>query len=188
MLKNRYETVFERYLRAIKRPFLSNRQERRFDLDNGATLKNFDYLVSDADGVNWIVDVKGRRFPGGLHSTKYWKNWTTEDDLRGLLRWEQILSAGGDEYRDRGAFVFAYLVTGERAPVPEEKIFVDRSERYAFLVVPLKTYIAEAKYISPKWQTYEIPAKRFQELAVPADLFFTAKRDPNPLAPENDQI
>ena len=125
---------------------------------------------------------------GAGSSEKYWKNWTTEDDLRGLLRWERILSAGGDEYRDRGAFVFAYLVTGERAPVPEEKIFVDRSERYAFLVVPLKTYIAEAKYISPKWQTYEIPAKRFQELAVPADLFFTAKRDPNPLALENDQI
>lgn len=188
MLKNRYETVFERYLRAVKRPFLSNRQERRFDLDNGATLKNFDYLVSDAEGVNWIVDVKGRRFPGGLHSTKYWKNWTTEDDLRGLLRWEQILSAGGDEYCGRGAFVFAYLVTGERAPVPEEKIFIDRLERYAFLVVPLKTYIAEAKYISPKWKTYEIPAKRFQELAVPADVFFTAKRESSPLTAESEQI
>ena len=98
------------------------------------------------------------------------------------------MSAGGDEYCGRGAFVFAYLVTGERAPVPEEKIFIDRLERYAFLVVPLKTYIAEAKYISPKWKTYEIPAKRFQELAVPADVFFTAKRDSSPLTAESEQI
>ena len=176
MLKNRYESAFERFLRVQRRPFLSNRQERRFLLEDGSTLKNFDYIVSDAGGGNWIVDVKGRRFPGGARSTKFWKNWTTRADLSGLLRWEEILSAGGEEYQDRGAFVFAYLVVGERSPLPEERLYIDGTDRYAFFVVTLKTFIAEAKLISPKWRTYEIPAKRFQELAIPADEFFAKTR------------
>ncbi len=172
MDKNRYEIAFEHYLRSLRLPFLSNRQERRFLLQNGSTLKNFDYIVSSASGENWIVDVKGRRFPGGAHSTKCWKNWTTRDDLTGLLRWENILSVDGDQYVDRSAFVFAYWTLGPKFPAPQEKLFVDKGVPYAFFVVPVKEYLAEAKFISPKWGTFEIPAKRFQEIAVYADEFF----------------
>ena len=86
MEKNRYEIAFEKYLRAIRRPFLSNRQERRLLMEDGSTLKNFDDLVQHSNGENWIVDVKGRRFPSGLRSRRYWKNWTTRDDLFGLMR------------------------------------------------------------------------------------------------------
>ncbi len=172
MEKNLYEIAFERYLRSIRRPFLSNRQERRFLLEDGSTLKNFDCVVSSASGENWIVDIKGRRFPGGAKSSKYWKNWTTRDDLKGLLRWEDVLSAGGSEYRDRSAFVFAYWVVGRKSPVPKEKLFFYRGAYYAFFVVPVKTFLGEARFISPKWQTYEIPARRFREIATPADVFF----------------
>lgn len=172
MDKNRYELAFERFLRSRRRPFLSNRQERRFLLPNGSTLKNFDYIVSSAAGENWIVDVKGRRFPGGARSTKYWKNWTTRDDLAGLLRWENILSVNGDQYIDRSAFVFAYWAPGPKFPAPKNKLFVDKGATYAFFVVPVKTFLAEAKFISPKWGTFEIPAKRFREVAVMADEFF----------------
>lgn len=177
MQKNRYEVAFERFLRSIRRPFLSNRQERRFLLENDSTLKNFDYVVSAASGSNWIVDVKGRRFPGGSHSVKYWKNWTTRDDLVGLLHWEEVLSAGGNEYFERSAFVFAYWVVGDKSPVPTEKLFVDRGASYAFFVVPVKTFIAEARFISPKWNTYEIPSRRFREVAVPADVFFNSSEE-----------
>lgn len=176
MQKNDYEIAFERFLRARKRPFLSNRQERRFLLENGSTLKNFDYVVSGVGGENWIVDVKGRLFPGGNGARKYWKNWTTLDDLKGLLRWEDILSAGGAGYRDRSAFVFAYRVVGDRTPVPERELFKSAGERYAFFVVPVKIFLGEARFISEKWSTYEIPAKRFREVAVPAAKFFETKR------------
>ncbi|MBQ9874446.1 MAG: HYExAFE family protein [Thermoguttaceae bacterium] len=172
MDKNRYEIAFERFLRDLRRPFLSNRQERRFLLANGSTLKNFDYVVSSASGENWIVDVKGRRFPGGDRSTKYWKNWTTRDDLVGLLRWEKILSAGGDRYLERSAFVFAYDVVGAKSPVPPEKLFLSGGVPYAFFVVPVKIFLGEARFISPKWGTFEIPAKRFREVAELADEFF----------------
>lgn len=172
MEKNRYEIAFERYLRFLRRPYLSNRQERRFLLDDGSTLKNFDDVVSRIDGENWIVDVKGRLFPGGRRAAKYWKNWTTRDDLVGLLKWEEILSAGGREYRDRSAFVFAYRVVGAKSPVPRDALFEDRGELFAFFVVPVKTYLREAKIVSPRWGTYEIPAKRFRQIAAPVDEFF----------------
>lgn len=172
MWKNRYELAFERYLRLIQRPCLSNRQERRFLLPDGGTLKNFDNIVQRFDGSAWIVDVKGRLFPSGLRSRRYWKNWTTQDDLLGLLRWEEILNAGGRQYRDRSAFVFAYRVVGTRTPLPESRLFRCYGERYAFFVVSARTYLSEARLISPRWNTYEAPTSRFRAVARPADEFF----------------
>lgn len=169
---NRYELAFERFLRSARAPYLANRQERRFQLDNGKTLKNFDFVVSGADGANWIVDVKGRRFPGGSASPKYWKNWTTRDDLVGLLRWEEILGAGSAAYRDRSLFVFAYWVVGDKKPAPPERLFRWRGAEYAFFAVPTKTFLSEARHISPKWGTFEIPARRFREVAEDASAFF----------------
>ena len=67
--------------------------------------------------------------PGNLQK-KYWKNWTTRDDLTGLLRWENILSVDGDQYIDRSAFVFAYWTLGPKFPAPQEKLFVDRGVPY----------------------------------------------------------
>ncbi|MGI6401943.1 MAG: HYExAFE family protein [Thermoguttaceae bacterium] len=187
MQKNRYEVAFERYLRSIRRPYLSNRQERRFLLPDGLTLKNFDDIIQRRPGDNWIVDVKGRRFPSGRTSKRYWKNWTTRDDLFAMLRWEEILNAGGCQYRDRSAFVFAYLVVGNRLPLPEKRLFHDGGERFAFFIVPVKTYLSEARLISPRWQTYEMPAARFRKLAVPLDEFFDDAGTANVNSP-NDHL
>ncbi|MBQ9372266.1 MAG: HYExAFE family protein [Thermoguttaceae bacterium] len=176
MEKNLYEIAFERYLRSIGRPFLSNRQERRFLMQDGATLKNFDDIVADAEGRNWIVDVKGRLFPGGRRAAKYWKNWTTRDDLIGLLKWEDILSVEGREYRDRSAFVFAYRAVGKKMPDARERLFFYRGAYYAFFVVPVKSYLREARLVSPRWGTYEISAPRFREIAIPAATFFGEPR------------
>lgn len=175
MQKNDYEIAFERFLRAHRRPFLSNRQERRFLLEDGSTLKNFDNIVSGVDGQNWIVDVKGRLFPGGVGNKKYWKNWTTKDDLVGLLRWEKILGGDGNAYRDRSVFVFAYRVVGPKLPLSFDRLFLSGGEYYAFFVVPVKVFLCEAVFISEKWQTYEIPAKRFREVAIEAEEFFSIK-------------
>lgn len=173
---NLYEIAFERFLRAARVPHFANRQERRFLLSNGATLKNFDFVATSNDGGNWIVDVKGRRFPGGAKSRKYWKNWTTRDDLVGLLRWEDILGAGAATYRDRSLFVFAYSVVGAKKPASDANLFRFRGIEYAFFAVPVKTFLGEARFISPKWETYEIPARRFREVAVPAADFFGVDR------------
>ncbi|MCF0234677.1 MAG: HYExAFE family protein, partial [Thermoguttaceae bacterium] len=148
-----------------------NRQERRLPLPEGVTLKNFDVVVSPPEGPNWIVDVKGRLFPGGggKNGPRFWKNWTTRDDLTGLLRWETIMGA---EYRERSAFVFAYFAAGERKPGPPEELFRYRGGEYAFYAISVKKYLGEARLVSPRWGTFEIPPGRFCEIATPARRFF----------------
>ena len=160
---NHYESAFELFLRRMKIPYFSNRQEHRNVLQDGETLKNFDFVVSLPKGENWVIDVKGRLFPGGKHHHRYWKHWTTEDDLSGLLRWESVL---GKTFR--GLFVFAYLITGDRSPLPPDQLFLRNKKYYAFIAIDLHDYLAEARLISPQWRTYELPTKRFRHLARPA--------------------
>lgn len=163
---NHYETAFERFLRGMSIPYFSNRQEHRNRFVDGTSLKNFDFVVTDSSRKSWIVDVKGRRFPGGAQHAKYWKNWTTEDDLHGLLKWE---SFWGENFH--GLFVFAYLIEGDRSPLPAEELFTWRKRIYAFVGIDLHDFIAEAKLISPRWRTWELPARRFRSLAKPFTQF-----------------
>lgn len=160
--KNHYESAFECFLRSRKIPYFSNRQEHRNQLPNGQTLKNFDFVVSHPNQGHWIVDIKGRRFPGGKNSKNFWKNWTTEDDLTGMLHWESLM---GKNFQ--ALFVFAYLITGDRSPLPFDELFVWHKRRYAFVAIGLHPFIAEARLISPRWRTYELPTSRFRALAYP---------------------
>lgn len=111
---------------------------------------------------SWLTDVKGRLFPGGGRHKRYWRQWTTRDDLASLLHWETLF---GDRFE--ALFVFAYLVTGSRLPVPLEDLFEYRGQQYAFFALSLYSYLGEARFISPRWQTYELPVRRFRQLARP---------------------
>ncbi|MDO5565262.1 MAG: HYExAFE family protein [Planctomycetia bacterium] len=168
MGKNHYEAAFELFLRQWRVPYISNRQEHRNRFVDGTSLKNFDFVVTDSQKQNWIIDVKGRRFPGGLRHGRYWKHWTTHDDLAGLLKWESFL---GENFR--GLFVFAYLIDTDRSPVPQDELFLWHKRLYAFIGIDLHDYIAEAKLISPRWNTYELPVRRFRSLARPFTQFLT---------------
>ena len=159
--KNHYETAFEHFLRQRQILYFSNRQEYR-PFKSGRSLKNFDFLVSAPDGTHWIIDVKGRCFPGGKKQKRYWKNWTTRDDLAGLLQWESLL---GNNYRS--LLLFAYQICGIRTPVPPQYLYRRHGVYYAFLGVDLHTYIAWSRLISPQWQTYEMPAAIFRKHAIP---------------------
>jgi hypothetical protein len=91
-------------------------------------------------------------------------NWSTRDDLDGLDRWQNLF--GG---RFQSLFVFAYNVTGETSPLPEERLFVFREQRYAFLGVRLEHFMAHARLISPKWETLAMPTAEFRRWAQPLD-------------------
>ncbi|MDO5552992.1 MAG: HYExAFE family protein [Planctomycetia bacterium] len=160
--KNHYEAAFEHYLQKNRIPYFANGQEYRNRFDDDITLKNFDYVVSTRTKWNWIIDVKGRKFPGLGRSRRYWKHWTTQDDLSGMLRWESFL---GQTFR--GLFVFAYWLQADRSPVPPEQLFRWRNGLYAFVAIDVHAYLAEARLISPKWQTYEMPVKKFRAQARP---------------------
>lgn len=143
-------------------------------LDDGETLKNLDFIISNPLGDSWLVDVKGRKFPGGSTQTNrcgsYWRHWTTQDDLVGMAHWQSIF---GERYT--GLFVFAYWVCGCRSPIPEESLFTFQKKRYAFVAISWFEYLSEVRLISPQWNTYGMSTQKFRSLAKPFEEFVSCK-------------
>ena len=112
---NHYEAAFEAYLRRQRWPYIAVDEARRSLVPDGS-LKSLDFIVAPPNGVSWLVDVKGRRFPSGDESQQYWKNWSTRDDLRSLAAWHRHF---GDGFCP--LLVFAYHLVGSRSPLPPRK-------------------------------------------------------------------
>ena len=159
---NHYEAAFEEFLRSRGVPYVAVDEAKRSLMSDGASIKSLDFIVSSPGQKTWLVDVKGRRFPSGDVQKQYWKNWSTRDDLRSLAQWEELFGAGF-----RGLFVFAYDVLGDRAPLPAEELFRCRGSLYGFIAVQLADYAAHAHPISPRWDTWAMPAGDFRRLARP---------------------
>lgn len=157
---NHYEAAFEAFLRSRQIPYVAVDEARR-SLVEGGSVKSLDFIVSSSSGPSWLVDVKGRRFPSG-EQKRFWKNWSTRDDLVSLARWEQVF---GDNFR--ALFVFAYVVCGDRAPLPSEQLFEYNGRLYGFVGIPLAAYASHARMISPRWDTVAVSTKRFRQLAEP---------------------
>ena len=118
--------------------------------------------------VNWLVDVKGRRFPSGDRQKQYWKNWSTRDDLISLCRWEDLF---GDQFG--GLFVFAFNIVGDRSPLPASELFEFRQALYGFVAIRLSDYLGHARVISPRWDTVAMPSGAFRRLARPVGQFLS---------------
>jgi len=159
---NHYEAAFEQYLRSRGVPYVAVDEAKRSVLSNGASIKSLDFIVSAPGEWTWLVDVKGRRFPGGEENKQYWKNWTSRDDIDGLGQWEELF---GPTFR--GLFVFAYDVLGDRAPLPEPELFEFREKLYGFVAIVLSDYTPHARPISPKWDTVAMSTTDFRRLARP---------------------
>jgi hypothetical protein len=162
---NHYEAAFEAYLRRRGVPYVAVDEGKRALL-GGESIKNLDFIVSCESGSRWLVDVKGRLFPSG-EGKQYWKNWSTQDDLRSLAQWERLFGTGF-----AALFVFAYLVAGERAPLPADRLFPFRNRVYGFIGIRLQQYIEAARMISPAWDTVAMPVSGFRRLAQPIDELF----------------
>ncbi|MEN6459482.1 MAG: HYExAFE family protein [Thermoguttaceae bacterium] len=173
---NHYEAAFEEFLRSRGVPYVAVDEAKRSLMSNGNSIKSLDFIVSggvevsaNSDGdacaarsVTWLVDVKGRRFPSGDIQKQYWKNWSTRDDLQSLAQWERLFGASF-----RGLFVFAYDVLGSRSPLPAEELFEYRDSLYGFVAVALTDYAGHAHPISPRWDTWAMPAGDFRRFARP---------------------
>lgn len=164
--KNHYEAAFEAYLRERKVPYVAVDEARRSLLPEGDSLKSLDFIVSSSKQISWLVDVKGRRFPSGDQHKQYWKNWSTQDDLRSLHRWESMFGRGF-----QSLFVFTYHIVGDRAPLPEDQLFEYRESLYGFVGIRLREYITCARQISPAWDTVAMSSTNFRHLARPIEAF-----------------
>ncbi len=165
--KNHYEAAFEAYLRDAHIPYVAVDEARRSLLGDGCSLKSLDFIVSSNRGITWLVDVKGRRFPSGRSGKQYWKNWSTEDDLKSLAQWEALFGK-----RFVGLYLFAYEIVGEKSPLPQDQIFPYRDSLYAFVATTLAEYRKAARPISSRWGTVCVSATAFRRLARPADELF----------------
>lgn len=159
---NHYEVAFEAFLRAWGIPYVAVDETRRAVPALDETVKSADYIISPERKPYWLVDVKGRRFPAGQKRKQYWRNWSTEDDIKSLTRWESFMGADF-----QGLLVFAFDVVGEKSPLPREELFSHDERLYAFLGVKLADYREHAKLISPRWRTVALSVERFKQVARP---------------------
>ena len=161
---NHYEAAFEEYLRGRGVPYVAVDEGRRSLMADGQSLKSLDFIVSAPDGTAWLIDVKGRRFPGGEETKQYWKNWSPAEDLTSLARWEEMFGPGFT-----GLLVFAYDILGDRAPLPVDQLYAHRGRLYGFVGVPTDAYAAHCRQISSSWDTVAMSTAEFRRLARPMD-------------------
>ncbi len=109
--------------------------------------------------TQWLIDIKGRRFPSG---SQYWRNWTTRDEIDSLDRWCNRFGKGFD-----AALVFTYQLVGERSPVPVEQVHYFRNQAYAFVAVRLYDYWLASQTLSTSWETISVPTAKFRQIARP---------------------
>lgn len=162
---NHYEAAFEAWLRERRLPYVAVDEARRSKF-SGGSIKSLDFIVSPPGGFRWLVDVKGRKFPGS-GGKQYWKNWSTRDDLVSLARWERWFGE-----RFGGLLLFAYNVVGNRSPLPAERLFEFRGGLYAFVGIRATDYAMHARSISARWDTLAVRSEQFRQLAAAAEDFF----------------
>src|SRR5215213_1813457 len=103
---NHYEKAFEAYLRDRRLGYVAVDESRRASLDD-EPVKSVDFIVYGLAGARLLVDVKGRKFPGGPADKprRVWQNWVEREDVTGLERWQESF---GPEYQ--AVLVFAYHI------------------------------------------------------------------------------
>ena len=157
-----YEAAFEDYIRSRGWPYLPVDEQKKA-IFSGARVKSFDFLVYRPGQTAWLADVKGRKFPyDSKHGKRYWENWVTRDDLRGLQEWEGVFGEGFEP-----VFIFVYWLVGHPEDEPSPEIHVFRDEYYALSWVSATEYAAHARPRSPKWDTVTVPTADFRKLIRP---------------------
>ena len=161
-----YEACFEDYLRTAGVPYVAV-DEAKKALFAGVRLKSFDFVVYSANGVNLLVDVKGRRFPYEHASGRRLENWTTREDLESLTQWEEVFGSGF-----AGLLAFCYHLTRPEAAEGFEVVHLFRGEYYALVGVYRNAYADAARPRSRAWNTVSVPTRTFRELVRPIRAFF----------------
>lgn len=159
-----YDHAFEQYLRDNSVPYVAvdeaKRALARNDQRAPTSLKSFDFVVYSQQGLNLLVDVKGRKHSERSKSTL--QNWVTEQDIESLTRWEEIFGFGF-----KGAFVFLYWCEAEMPDALFQESFECGGKWYSVLTITLEQYKHHMKPRSAKWETVSMPAKAFRQLAQP---------------------
>lgn len=163
---NEYEQAFENWLIENHLQFVAvDQQKRRVFARN--KIKSFDFFLYPVKSAPVIAEVKGRLFKGlSVAKETGLECWVTMEDIRGLIRWEQVFNDGTE-----ALFIFAYKFENIDVETDGREVYDFDGNVFMFYVVKLDDYREFMKVRSPKWQTVTLPAEKFRELAVPARQF-----------------
>jgi hypothetical protein len=170
--------AFEAFLQWHRLCYVAVDETRRAMLGD-SRVKSLDFIVHGEGGARLLVDVKGRRFPGGPpdRPRRVWECWSTRDDVDGLGRWADLFGPGYE-----GLLVFTYhLAPAVALPDDTPDLFTWRGRRYLFRAVPVDEYRAHLRVRSPKWGTVDLPGAVFRRLVRPLHDF---THGPAPVADE----
>lgn len=161
---NHYEAAFEAYLRARKLGYVAVDEAHRAVLDD-EPVKSLDFVVYGGNGAKLLVDVKGRRFPGGAKDRprRVWESWSTREDIDGLTRWTERF---GEGYLALFVFVYRILPTA-LLPLGTPDLWLWRDRFYLLRAISLDDYRRHMRTRSPRWGTVMLPTTRFRELVRP---------------------
>lgn len=155
--RSHYELAFEAFLTSHRTPFVAVEDVKR-NIPGPTGIKLFDYIIYGEPGCpNYIVDVKGRKVAsknGG--AGRGLDSWVTAGDLDGLAQWQTIFGEGF-----KAAFVFAHWRIAATPP----NLFGFAGRSYEFRVVDLADYCASRRVRSPKWKTFVLPRRVFDQVA-----------------------
>lgn len=163
--RNPYESAFEAYLRDRRLGYIAVDEAKRAVLGDDGPVKSLDFIVYGPRGARLLIDVKGRRFPGGTAAKprKVWETWTTRSDLDGLARWEERFGAGFV-----GLFVFLYQLQPEfRLADDTPDLWTYKDKMYLVRAVSRSDYAAHHRTRSPRWDTVCLPVMAFREVVRP---------------------
>ncbi len=165
---NHYEAAFEAYLRDARLGYVAVDESRRATLDD-EPVKSVDFIVYGSRDARLLVDVKGRKFPGGKPEkfSFSWQNWSTLDDVDGLQRWQERF---GDGYRGLLVFMYHILPVVDLPPGTPD-LWYWRGRRYLIRAVPVADYKLAMRSRSPKWKTVYLPGPAFQASVRPFRAF-----------------
>ena len=171
---NHYEVAFESFLQARRLCYVAVDETRRALLGD-SPVKSLDFMVFGRDGAKLVLDVKGRRFPGGpaKKPRRVWETWSFRDDVEGLQRWADLAGPGF-----RALLVFAYLLHPkidlcEQTP----DLYAFRSKRYLFRAVEVSDYSRHMRVRSPRWGTVCLPLAVFRSLVRPLSDFVQTRSE-----------
>lgn len=165
---NHYEVAFEAYLSRHGLCYIAVDETRRA-LWSGEPVKSLDFLVFGPSGARLVVDIKGRRFPGGTPKKprRVWESWSAREDVDGLVRWAYLAGEGW-----RGLLVFAYeLHPSIELPPTTPDLWTSRGKRYLFRAVDIDEYKVYMRVRSPRWGTVSLPRDLFRSLVRPLSDF-----------------
>ena len=182
---NHYEAAFEGYIRSIRVPCVAVDEAKR-PLFGDEPVKNPDFLVYPRQGVNLVVEVKGKRGKDAA-GRRPWENWVTTDDLDGLARWEDAFGPGF-----RSILAFAYAEVPAEFGLPgADGSFAFRGMLYRFWAVGLDDYVRHLRSRGPAWKAVAMARREFRRRVRPLDewlpMTLEAPRRPRPLRKERDR-